>query len=119
MDEKTAIKETQENIIKIRILLTSSNVKALETMCRDLISATKANNAKVIGPIRLPNKILRITTRKTPCGEGSKTWDRYQLRIHKRCLHVESHQEAFRKIISINLDASVNVKITSTGAQGR
>merc|ERR1719458_2396565 len=26
----------------------------------------------------MPTKILRITTRKTPCGEGSKTWDRFQ-----------------------------------------
>lgn len=29
----------------------------------------------------MPTKILRITTRKTPCGEGSKTWDRFQVNI--------------------------------------
>lgn len=27
----------------------------------------------------MPTKTLRITTRKTPCGEGSKTWDRFQV----------------------------------------
>ena len=32
----------------------------------------------------MPTKTLRITTRKTPCGEGSKTWDKFQMRIHKR-----------------------------------
>ena len=37
---------------------------------------------KVSGPVRLPTKHLRITTRKTPCGEGSKTWDRFEMRIH-------------------------------------
>ena len=31
------------------------------------------------GPVRMPTKVLRITTRKTPCGEGSKTWDRFQV----------------------------------------
>lgn len=33
------------------------------------------------GPVRMPTKTLRITTRKTPCGEGSKTWDRFQVRF--------------------------------------
>ncbi len=33
------------------------------------------------GPIRMPTNVLRITTRKTPCGEGSKTWDRYQVSL--------------------------------------
>lgn len=33
------------------------------------------------GPVRMPTKVLRITTRKTPCGEGSKTWDRFQVII--------------------------------------
>lgn len=36
------------------------------------------------GPVRMPTKILRITTRKTPCGEGSKTWDRFQVIILSR-----------------------------------
>lgn len=30
----------------------------------------------------MPTKILRITTRKTPCGEGSKTWDRFQVSLN-------------------------------------
>lgn len=38
------------------------------------------------GPIRMPTNTLRITTRKTPCGEGSKTWDRFQ--VSKRFLSI-------------------------------
>jgi len=60
---------------KIRITLTSSNVANLEKFCRDLINRAKDKDLRVKGPIRLPTKVLRITTRKTPCGEGSKTWD--------------------------------------------
>merc|ERR1712037_383628 len=48
---------------------------------------------KVKGPIRQPTKTLRITTRKTPNGEGSKTWDRYQMRIHKRVIDLVSSTE--------------------------
>jgi len=41
----------------------------------------------------MPTKILKITTRKTPCGEGSKTWDRYEMRIHKRVIDLHSAAE--------------------------
>ncbi|CAF0946228.1 unnamed protein product, partial [Didymodactylos carnosus] len=73
--------ETQE--FKIRITLTSRNVKSLEKVCADLIHKAKEEEIRVKGPVRMPTKTLRITTRKTPCGEGSKTWDRFQMRIHK------------------------------------
>ena len=47
------------------------------SVCSELVGAAKEKNLRVKGPVRMPTKTLRITTRKTPCGEGSKTWDRY------------------------------------------
>lgn len=41
---------------------------------------------RVKGPVRLPTKNLKINTRKTPNGEGSKTWDFFEMRIHKRLI---------------------------------
>ncbi len=32
------------------------------------------------GPVRMPTKVLHITTRKSPCGEGTNTWDRFEMR---------------------------------------
>lgn len=66
-------------IHRIRITLTSMNVRSLEKVCADLIAGAKKQKLRVKGPVRMPTKILRITTRKTPCGEGSKTWDRFQV----------------------------------------
>merc|ERR1712070_1360230 len=60
---------------RIRITLTSRNVKALEKVCSDLVNRSKDKDLRVKGPVRLPTKRLHIVTRKTPCGEGSKTWD--------------------------------------------
>ena len=48
----------------------------------------------------MPTKILKITTRKTPCGEGSKTWDRYEMRIHKRVIDLHSAAETVKQIVS-------------------
>ena len=68
-------------IHKIRITLTSSNVKNLEkctcillevfirtdhyVVSADLINRAKDKQLRVKGPVRLPTKVLKITTRKT------------------------------------------------------
>ena len=69
-------------------------------VCADLIRGAKEKQLKVKGPVRMPTKVLRITTRKTPCGEGSKTWDRYQMRIHKRLIDLHSPSEIVKQIVS-------------------
>src|SRR6218665_2483062 len=70
------------------------------TVCADLIRGAKDKQLKVKGPVRMPTKTLRITTRKTPCGEGSKTWDRFQMRIHKRLIDLHSPSEIVKQIVS-------------------
>lgn len=90
-DAATAFKDTRKTptepevaIHRIRITLTSHSVKSLEKVCAVLISGAKAKNLKVKGPVQMPTKTLSITTRKTPCGEVSKIWDCFQMRIHKQ-----------------------------------
>ena len=97
---------------RIRITLTSRNVRSLEKVCADLISGAKKQKLRVKGPVRMPTKILRITTRKTPCGEGSKTWDRFQMRLHKRIIDLHSPSEIVKQITSINIEPGVEVEVT-------
>ena len=40
-------------------------------VCADLIKGAKEKRLRVKGPVRMPTKVLRITTRKSPCGEGT------------------------------------------------
>ncbi|GFG36727.1 hypothetical protein Cfor_00880 [Coptotermes formosanus] len=96
-------------IHRIRITLTSRNVRSLEKVCADLINGAKKQNLRVKGPVRMPTKILRITTRKTPCGEGSKTWDRFQMRIHKRVIDLHSPSEIVKQIVSFKKRKSIFV----------
>ncbi|XP_053689125.1 40S ribosomal protein S20-like [Sabethes cyaneus] len=97
---------------RIRITLTSRVVRSLEKVCADLISGAKKQKLRVKGPVRMPTKILRITTRKTPCGEGSKTWDRFQMRLHKRIIDLHSPSEIVKQITSINIEPGVEVEVT-------
>lgn len=97
---------------RIRITLSSRNVSSLQKVCKDLINEAKKKNVKVKGPVPMPTKTLRITTRKTPCGEGSKTWDRFQMRIHKRVIDLHSPSEVVKEITSISIEPGVDVEVT-------
>merc|ERR1712167_422962 len=110
-DQKAVVAD-ESSIHRIRITLTSRTVKSLEKVCNDLIKGAKEKDLKVKGPVRMPTKTLRITTRKTPCGEGSKTWDRFQMRIHKRVIDLHSPSEIVKQITSVSIEPGVEVEVT-------
>eukprot|EP00026_Physarum_polycephalum_P020889 Phypoly_transcript_23778.p2 GENE.Phypoly_transcript_23778~~Phypoly_transcript_23778.p2 ORF type:complete len:124 (+),score=15.49 Phypoly_transcript_23778:63-434(+) len=111
MSLQTKKTEDAPTFHRIRITLTSRNVKNLEKVCADLVGGAKAQNLKVRGPVRIPTKHLKITTRKTPCGEGSKTWDRFEMRIHKRLIDLYSPAEIVKQITAIAIEPGVEVEV--------
>ena len=74
----------------------------------------KEKKLKVKGPVRMPTKILRLTVRKAPCGEGTNTWDRFEMRVHKRVIDLRSPSEIVNQITSISLEPGVDVEVTIT-----
>ncbi|ONI25103.1 hypothetical protein PRUPE_2G281000 [Prunus persica] len=104
--------EEQEQIHKIRITLSSKNVKNLEKVCTDLVRGAKDKRLRVKGPVRMPTKVLHITTRKSPCGEGTNTWDRFELRVHKRVIDLFSSPDVVKQITSITIEPGVEVEVT-------
>lgn len=104
--------EEAADIHRIRITLTSRDVKNLEKVCADLIRGAKEKNLKVKGPVRMPTKVLRITTRKSPCGNGTNTFDRFEMRIHKRLIDLHSPADVVKQITSISLEPGVDVEVT-------
>ncbi|OAE27065.1 hypothetical protein AXG93_1440s1210 [Marchantia polymorpha subsp. ruderalis] len=81
-------------------------------VCADLIRGAKDKRLKVKGPVRMPTKVLRVTTRKSPCGEGTNTWDGFELRVHKRVIDLHSPPEVVKKITSITIEPGVEVEVT-------
>merc|ERR1711902_317928 len=109
---KEDLQTEQEQVHKIRITITSKNCAAIERISNELVKAAKDKQLKVKGPVRMPTKTLRITTRKTPNGEGSKTWDRFQMRIHKRVIDLQSPTETVRQITQLSIDPGIDVEVT-------
>ena len=111
MDKEKNLEAFGGEDVRIRVVLTSRNVKALEKVCRDLKKSAQEKSTKVKGPVRLPTKILKLTTRKAPNGEGTNTWDRFEMRIHKRIIDIVAAPDVVKQITSISIESDVNVEV--------
>ncbi len=101
---------------RIRITLSSRNVAAVEKVCAELKNKAVSKKLKVSGPVRMPTKILRLMVRKSPCGEGTNTYDRLQMRIHKRIIDLYSPADEVRNITNISIEPGVDVEVTIVDA---
>lgn len=80
-------------------------------MCSSLKDKAKSLDLRVAGPVRLPTKFLTITTRRTPCGNGTNSFDRFQMRIHKRLIDLYSPAEVVKTITSVTIEPGVDVEV--------
>ena len=96
---------------KARIRLTSTSYKRLETVCDELKAIADRTGVKITGPVPLPTKRLRVPVRKSPCGEGTATWDRWEMRIHKRLIDIDAEERVMRRIMRIRVPEEVHVTI--------
>lgn len=96
---------------RARIKLASADTDKLNDLVGDIIDIAKKTNTQIKGPISLPTKRLKITTRKSPCGNGKATYDRYEMRIHKRLLDLGVNERALRLIMRVPMPKGVNIEI--------
>lgn len=98
-----------------RIKLSGKDPKDLSVICDEIRDIAKKSGVDFRGPIPLPTKILRITTMKTPCGDGTghgnATYDRWEMRIHKRVFDVQADQRALRQIMRVNIPRGIHMSI--------
>ena len=94
-----------------RIKLTSTDYKKLEEVCNEIKQIAERAGVKIVGPIPLPTKRLVVPVRRTPCGDGSNTWDKYELRIHKRLIEIDARERVMRQIMRIRVPDEVYVEM--------
>lgn len=94
-----------------RIKLTSTDYKKLEEVCNEIKEIAARAGVKMVGPIPLPTKRLVVPVRRTPCGDGSNTWDKFELRIHKRLIEIDARERVMRQIMRIRVPDEVYVEM--------
>jgi small subunit ribosomal protein S10 len=99
---------------KARIILIGKNPQELEDISQQIVDISEKTGVNYSGPIPLPTKRLKITTRKSVSGEGTATWDRWEMRIHKRVIDVDADERSLRQIMRIQVPDSVHIEIELT-----
>ena len=96
---------------KVRIKLQSSDIDELNNICEMIKDIAKQSGINISGPIPLPTKRLKVTTRKSPCGDGKASFDRFEMRIHKRIIDLPANNRVLHAIMRVSIPRSVNIKI--------
>ena len=109
--EKKGEEERVEEVQRIRMTLRGREVKPLEVACSEIVVRAKHHGFKTHGPKRIPTKTLTVTTRRSPCGNGTNTWDRYEMRIHKRVIDIICPSSVVREITNFRIDPGVDVNL--------
>lgn len=95
-----------------RIKLISRDPTAVSAIAYQIVDIAKSATIKYKGPVPLPTKKLKISTRKTPCGDGSHTFEHWEMRIHKRLVEIEGSDQALRQVMRLPVPDTVQIEIT-------
>ena len=96
---------------KVRVKLNSTDIEVLNNICKTIKDIAIKSGIIASGPVPLPTKKLKVTTRKSPCGNGTATFDRYEMRIHKRLIDLPANEKVLHSIMRLQIPKNVNIKI--------
>jgi small subunit ribosomal protein S10 len=96
---------------KARIKLASMDIDKINQVCASIKEIADKTGVEMRGPIPLPTKKLKVTTRKSPDGEGTETWERYEMRVHKRLIDLGIDERALRLVMRVPIPDGLNIEI--------
>ena len=96
---------------RARIKLAANDVDMLNQTCEYIQDIATKTGVDIRGPIPLPTKKLRVATRKSPCQRGTATWERFEMRIHKRLIDLGMDERALRLVLKIPIPEGLNIEI--------
>ena len=96
---------------KARIKIASTDIDKVNEVCQYIKDVADKTGVVMRGPIPLPTKKLKITTRKSPSGEGKASWERYEMRVHKRLVDLSLDERALRLVMRVPIPEGLNIEI--------
>lgn len=94
-----------------RIKLSSADLEKLNQVCVTIKEIAEKTGAGMKGPVPLPTKRMLVPVRKTPCGDGTATWDHWEMRVHRRLIDVEASDRALKQLMRIPIPDGITIEI--------
>ena len=96
---------------RVCISLHALSHNIVDGICDQIKTISDRTGVDMTGPIPLPTKKLKVPVRKSPDGEGSETWDRWEARLHKRLIYIDADERAMRQLMRIQIPDGVKISI--------
>lgn len=96
---------------RARIRLACTEPKKLDDVCDQVKKIAEKTGVNISGPMPLPTKKLKVPVRKSPDGEGTATWERWEMRIHKRLIELDADDRTMRQVMRVTIPEGVNIEI--------
>lgn len=96
---------------RARIRLLSTTVESLTSVCAELSNISERAGVRMKGPIPFPTRKVIIPVRKSPCGNGTQTWEHYEMRIHKRLVDLDADEKAMHLLMRLNVPDDIRIEV--------
>lgn len=97
-------------LMRVSIDMASLKEDQINRVCQEFYSYGKTFLDRLAPAEVLPKEVGEITTLKTPCGQGKKTWSRYKIFVFLRKFCLEATHQQLEKIVQFLKNFS-NVEI--------
>jgi small subunit ribosomal protein S10 len=95
-----------------RISIIGTDPKKVDGVCKQIKEISEKTGVDMHGPIPLPTRRLVVPVRKSPDGEGSETYDHWEMRVHKRLIDLDASEDrALRQLMRIQVPDGVHIEI--------
>jgi small subunit ribosomal protein S10 len=94
-----------------RVRLAGTSPGDLDMICGDVRDIAEKTGVQLSGPVPLPTTQLEVPTRKSPDGEGTATWEHWEMRVHKRLIDIDADERALRQLMRIQVPSDVSIEI--------
>ena len=109
--ELTARRARHTTMQRARIKIASTDIDKINQVCAYIREISEKTGVSMRGPVPLPRKTLKITTRRSPSGEGKASWERYEMRIHKRLIDLGLDERALRLVMRVPIPEGLHIEI--------
>ncbi|MEA2070049.1 MAG: 30S ribosomal protein S10 [Asgard group archaeon] len=96
---------------RARIRLSGQNTTTLANICDQISKIADKTGVRMSGPIPLPTKVITVPVRKSPCGNGTQTFDHFEMRIHKRLIDIDAEERTLKQIMRVKMPEDIHVEI--------
>lgn len=97
-----------------RVKLTSISLPKLDGVCGEIVGIGKKTGVRIKGPTPLPVKRLHVATRKSPCGNGTETYEKWEMRMHRRVIDISADDKVIRQLMRLRIPDDVYIELLLT-----